>query len=329
MTNNIINLESELKKQKTINYLIGEIIKYATNLEPLDDSMEKMVDMLMGILGLSTITIKFNESVNDKTYCRSIENGGVTSVCSWGNENNNLEPMKVQVSENESTIMVPLIDHKTNNNIGYFFAKSNNSEFFDSSILSFFEILAIQIPIIVSNALLYEKMKYASIKDILTNSFNRKHLNRTLFKIAKENIPTSLAFFDLDNFKFVNDTFGHSFGDRILLDVSEIALSYCTKNNGELFRYGGDEFIMLFYESSLEKAKDILEELRTDIMIHLSSNLELDIKQTISIGLSSYPETVSDPEELLDAADSALISGKLKQKNKLYIGYEKNTGGQN
>lgn len=329
MTNNIINLESELKKQKTINYLIGEIIKYATNLEPLDDSMEKMVDMLMGILGLSTITIKFNESVNDKTYCRSIENGGVTSVCSCGNENNNLEPMKVQVSENESTIMVPLIDHKTNNNIGYVFAKSNNSEFFDSSILSFFEILAIQIPIIVSNALLYEKMKYASIKDILTNSFNRKHLNRTLFKIAKENIPTSLAFFDLDNFKFVNDTFGHSFGDRILLDVSEIALSYCTKNNGELFRYGGDEFIMLFYESSLEKTKDILEELRTDIMIHLSSNLELDIKQTISIGLSSYPETVSDPEELLDAADSALISGKLKQKNKLYIGYEKNTGGQN
>lgn len=329
MTNNIINLESELKKQKTINYLIGEIIKYATNLEPLDDSMEKMVDMLMGILGLSTITIKFNESVNDKTYCRSIENGGVTSVCSWRNENNNLEPMKVKVSENESTITVPLIDHKTNNNIGYVFAKSNNSEFFDSSILSFFEILAIQIPIIVSNALLYEKMKYASIKDILTNSFNRKHLNRTLFKIAKENIPTSLAFFDLDNFKFVNDTFGHSFGDRILLDVSEIALSYCTKNNGELFRYGGDEFIMLFYESSLEKTKDILEELRTDIMIHLSSNLELDIKQTISIGLSSYPETVSDPEELLDAADSALISGKLKQKNKLYIGYEKNTGGQN
>lgn len=329
MTNNIINLESELKKQKTINYLIGEIIKYATNLEPLDDSMEKMVDMLMGILGLSTITIKFNESVNDKTYCRSIENGGVTSVCSCGNENNNLEPMKVQVSENESTITVPLIDHKTNNNIGYVFAKSNNSEFFDSSILSFFEILAIQIPIIVSNALLYEKMKYASIKDILTNSFNRKHLNRTLFKIAKENIPTSLAFFDLDNFKFVNDTFGHSFGDRILLDVSEIALSYCTKNNGELFRYGGDEFIMLFYESSLEKTKDILEELRTDIMIHLSSNLELDIKQTISIGLSSYPKTVSDPEELLDAADSALISGKLKQKNKLYIGYEKNTGGQN
>jgi diguanylate cyclase (GGDEF)-like protein len=329
LTNNLSNLESELKKQKTINYLIGEIIKYATNLEPLDDSMEKMADMLTGILGLSTITIKFNDSVNDKAYCRSIENGGITSVCSCGDEKNDLASMRVHVSENDSTIMVPLIDHKNNSNIGYVFARSNNSEFFDSSILSFFEILAIQIPIIVSNALLFEKMKYASIKDILTNSFNRKHLNRTLFKIAKENLPTSLAFFDLDNFKFVNDTFGHSFGDRILLDVSEIALSYCAKNNGELFRYGGDEFIMLFYECPLEKAKEILEELRTDVMIHLSSNLELDIKQTISIGLSNYPETVDDPEDLLDAADSALIRGKLKQKNKLYIGYEKSTGSQN
>jgi len=323
LTNNLSNLESELKKQKTINYLIGEIIKYSTNLEPLDASMEKMVDMLMGILGLSTIAIKFNDSIHDKTYCRSIENEKITNSCCCNENKSILGPIKVQCSDHDSTITVPLIEHKNNSNIGYIFAKSNNSEFFDSSILSFFEILAIQIPIIVSNALLYEKMKYASIKDILTNSFNRKHLNRTLFKIVKENIPTSLAFFDLDNFKFVNDTFGHSFGDRILLDVSEIALSYCNKNNGELFRYGGDEFIMLFYESSLEKAKNILEELRTDVMIHLSSNLELDIKQTISIGLSSYPETVQDPEELLDAADSALIKGKLIQKNKLYIGYEK------
>lgn len=51
------NPDSELQKQKTINYLIGEIIKYATNLEPLDISMDKMVDMLTGILGLSSITI--------------------------------------------------------------------------------------------------------------------------------------------------------------------------------------------------------------------------------------------------------------------------------
>jgi PleD family two-component response regulator len=61
-------------------------------------------------------------------------------------------------------------------------------------------------------------------------------------------------------------------------------------------------------------------------MAHLSSNLELDIKQTISVGLSNYPETVTDPEALLDAADSALINGKLNQKNKVYIGYEKNAG---
>lgn len=326
MVNNIKNLESELKKQKTINYLVGEIIKYATNLEPLDNSMEKMVDMLMGILGLSSITINFNETVNNRSYCRSIDNGGISPSCQIIPQEITKDQMEIIATEKEAVLYVPLIDHKSNSAIGYVYAKSNNYEFFDSSIISFFEILAIQIPIIVSNALLFEKMKYASIKDILTNSFNRKHLNRTLIKIVKEKIPVSLGFIDLDNFKFVNDTFGHSFGDRILLDISEIALSYCNKYNGELFRYGGDEFIMLLFNCPLEEAAKVMDEFRTDVMAHLSSNLELDIKQTVSVGLSNYPETVTDPETLLDAADSALINGKLNQKNKVYIGYEKNAG---
>lgn len=325
MTNNINDLESELKKQKTINYLIGEIIKYATNLEPLDISMDKMVDMLTGILGLSAITIHFNSSLNNRSYCRTIENGGISTSCAYSPQPEDFHAIKVTTGDNEAALYVPLVEHKNNNNIGYIYAKSNNSEFFDSSILSFFEILAIQIPIIVSNAIIYEKMKSASIKDILTNSYNRKHLNDKLNKIVEDKIPTSLAFFDLDNFKFINDTFGHSFGDRVLLDISEIARSYCNKYDGELFRYGGDEFIMVFYNSSLEKTKNIFELLRKDIMVHLSLNLELDIKQTITIGISSYPETVSDPTSLLRAADSALIQGKIKEKNSIYIGYKKNT----
>lgn len=325
MLNNFNKLEAELKKQKTINYLIGELIKYATNLEPLDISMDKMVDMLIGILGLSSITINLNDFLGKRSYCRMTENGDITNSCYLYFDPKEFQSVKVTTTAKDSTLYVPLVEHKDNNNVGYIYAKSNNPEFFDSSILSFFEILAIQIPIIVSNALLFEKMESASIKDILTNSYNRKHLNNTLTKIVKNKMPTSLAFFDLDNFKFVNDTFGHSFGDKVLLDASEIAISYCKEHSGELFRYGGDEFIVLLYNSSLESAIKILDNLRRDIMVHVSTNLELDIKQTISIGLSNYPETVQNPEFLLNAADSALIHGKLKQKNKLYIGYEKNT----
>lgn len=325
MINRINNPDLELQKQKTINYLIGKIIKYATNLEPLDISMDKMVDMLTGILGLSAITIHFNDTFNNRIYCRSIEDNGVTASCSYFKKPKATNSIKVITTDTDSTLYVPLREHTENNDIGYIYVRSNNSEFFDSSIISFFEILAIQIPIIISNALLFEKMKHDSIKDILTNSYNRKHLTYTLNKIAREKTQSSLAFFDLDNFKFINDTFGHSTGDRILLDISEIAISYCKKYNGQLFRYGGDEFIMLLYNATLNKTEEIFNLLRKDIMVHLSSNLELDIKQTITIGLSNYPETVENPQCLLNAADSALIKGKLKQKNALYIGYEKNT----
>ena len=312
-------LELELKKQKTINFLIGEIIKYSTNLEALDESMEKTVDMLMGILGLSYIKICLNENINNKSYSRSISDPTMITLNNQENIYSHGEQYKVSVNENESSLSVPLINHKNNEQIGMIFAKSNNHEFFDSSILSFFEILAIQIPIIVANALVFEKMKHDSKKDILTNCYNRTHLKKTLERIEKENISASLAFFDLDNFKFINDTFGHSIGDQILFDVSEIAISYSEKYNADVFRYGGDEFVIIFFEYSLEKVRELLDKFRVEIMDRMQTNIDLDINQTISIGLANYPETVNNIGELLEAADRALIRGKSKQKNRVYL----------
>ena len=317
-------LELELGKQKTINYLIGEIIKYSSGLESLDHSMEKTIDMLMGILGLSAITISLDENVNGKSYCRSIREDMMVHQCSFTNKDLLQESMKVIRQGEESSLMVPLRDNKNGKQIGHIIVSSNNSEFFDSSILSFFEILSIQIPIIVSNAIVYEKMQYASIKDILTNCYNRKHLEKTINKIERENHTISLGFFDLDNFKFINDTFGHSVGDRILLDISEIALSYAIKYNADVFRYGGDEFIIIFYECPLDRAKEILDELRMEVMNSLSTNIELDLKQTISIGLANYPETVDSIRDLLEVADAALINGKSVKKNQVYIGEKNN-----
>jgi diguanylate cyclase (GGDEF)-like protein len=305
-------LEAELKKEKTINYLISEIIKYATKLEPLDISMEKLADMLMEILELSSISINFLDLTNKKSYCRLIQDGKSVLSCLRLPDKMRTKNLEKGTLNGQATLYITLKDHLSNKPIGYIFATSKNIDFFDSSIISFFEILAVQVPTIVANSLLFEKMQEESTRDLLTNSYNRKQLNIILSKITQEQTPLSLAFFDLDNFKFVNDTFGHSYGDRILLDVSDIALSFCKKHEGELFRYGGDEFVLIFYNCGLDRAMHILEELRLEIMNELSSNSELDIKQTISIGLANYPETVANPGELLEAADSALISGKLK-----------------
>lgn len=319
MDKKIAHLEAELKKEKTINYLMSETIKYATKLEPLDISMENLCDMLIGIFSLSSISINFLDLTNKKSYCRLIENGKSILSCLRLPDKVKTKDLETGSLNGEATLYITLKDHLSNKPMGYIFATSKEKDFFDSSIVSFFEILAVQVPTIVSNSLLFEKMQEESTRDLLTNSYNRKQLNNILCNVNQKQTPLSLAFFDLDNFKFVNDTFGHSYGDRILLDISDIALSFCKSYGGELFRYGGDEFVLLFYNCELDKSLEILEELRLKIMNDLSSNKELDIKQTISIGLANYPETVASPEELLEAADSALISGKLKQKNKIYI----------
>lgn len=317
-----IDLKNELNKAKTINYLIGEIIKIAANRESLDLSMEKLSDMLIDILDLSSLSIKFSEFANQKTYCRTLKDNNIVWACPHLPDEIKKGDLSTQVVGDEATLYITLKDHVSNKEIGYIFATSKDKDFFDTPLLSFFEILAVQIPVIVSNSLLFEKMQEESTRDMLTNSFNRKQLDMILRNLKEEQAPLSLAFFDLDNFKFVNDTFGHSYGDRILLDISDIALDLCRKHKGELFRYGGDEFVLLLYNCPLDQALEILDELRVKVMNNLDSNQELDIKQTISIGLANYPETVDQPEDLLKAADSALISGKLKQKNKIYTNYK-------
>jgi len=154
-----------------------------------------------------------------------------------------------------------------------------------------------------------------SITDPLTNLGNKKLLLKEIEDLINNNQTFCIVFLDLDNFKEINDFYGHNIGDKLIVQVSKILKTFIYKNE-ILTRIGGDEFILILQEcSSLEnRINNLLNILDKTWYIN---NQEL--VTSASIGISIYPNDATSSEELLKNADIAMYEAKQKGKNKFVI----------
>jgi len=166
----------------------------------------------------------------------------------------------------------------------------------------------------------YEKrLHHLAYHDQLTGLKNRVALTERLSELIKEkNKKMALLFVDIDNFKYVNDTMGHTFGDLILKEIG-LRLMQLQIENSSIYSLGGDEFIILvdYFEEMNEVEKiavGILKELKRVVEMEGSS-----IFTTVSIGISFFPEHGSSMDELLKNADIAVHKAKEAGKNKIVI----------
>ncbi len=155
--------------------------------------------------------------------------------------------------------------------------------------------------------------------DPLTGLYNRKAYNEYLPQMMEEcrlaAIPLSIAVLDIDDFKQVNDIYGHAAGDRVLLRLTGI-LKRNIPERIYTFRIGGEEFVLLFKDYSVADAVKICEEMLS--MIRSASLPEVNYKEiTFSCGVVGMGENQVDPVALFKAADEALYSAKNSGKNKI------------
>ena len=157
-----------------------------------------------------------------------------------------------------------------------------------------------------------------SVRDPLTKLFNRRHFESELekeYKRAKRyKSDLSLAIIDIDFFKRINDTYGHSCGDYILKEVAYI-MNQNFRQTDDLFRYGGEEFVVILTETPAQTACVPLERLRKRIEENYFRFNNQSIKVTISIGVSSNTE-FQTAWEMFDDADRALYKAKENGRNR-------------
>lgn len=151
--------------------------------------------------------------------------------------------------------------------------------------------------------------------DMLTGAYNRRNfehfIGTEIDKAEKYGSPFSISIFDIDNFKHINDIYGHNTGDRVLQDIT--ALIKCTlRTTDKLFRWGGDEFIVLLPDSSLKNAMKVAHKIKETIQVY-EFGLE-DRFITVSLGVGAY-EKGETPEQFVARIDKALLRAKNNGKN--------------
>ena len=164
------------------------------------------------------------------------------------------------------------------------------------------------------------KMNYVAEHDELTGIPNRRFFEdfmlRALSK-AKRGKKSFLLFFDIDNFKFINDRYGHHFGDKVLIGISG-HLQKTLRKEDLLARFGGDEFIILLEHDDMKKAKNMAERLRAYINQYDMTIGSENFHFSVSMGLVAV-EPDESVNEILARADRAMYSAKQNGKDQLVV----------
>ena len=190
-----------------------------------------------------------------------------------------------------------------------------HDKLFNQKDLEFITALANQAAIAIDNAKLYE----LATKDGMTKLYIYRHfytlLENEIRRCQRYSRNTSLIMMDIDNFKRINDTYGHLTGDTILKRLAAV-LQETVRKIDIPARYGGEEFVVILPETDKEDACIIAERIRKNVSeIVVKVNETEDLSPTVSIGVAQYTTDGKEAKELINAADTALYYSKHNGKN--------------
>lgn len=185
---------------------------------------------------------------------------------------------------------------------------------FDMQVLQF---VSTQSAIAINNADLYNKAIRDGMTKLYIGKYFRERLQEEWNRTSRKKHNLSVVIFDIDNFKGINDTYGHQAGDRVIKEVAQVLLTNC-RNIDIPCRYGGEEYTVILPETGREEAFVFAERIRSVVE---SIRLEYDdvtIRFSVSGGIAAVPEVeAQDPSDLIEMADLALYHSKKQGRNRI------------
>jgi diguanylate cyclase (GGDEF)-like protein len=193
---------------------------------------------------------------------------------------------------------------------------------FDDAEYDLFAYLTGQAAVSIENVDLHEMVRVQAVTDELTGLFNLRHFHETLDgeieRSRRFNQPVGLMLLDIDDFKAVNDTYGHQQGDLVLIEVGRV-LRALSRDIDEPARYGGEEMAVILPQTDVAGAELLAERMRAAVAGIEIDRLDGDgrLRVTASFGVASLPANAGDKDGLIAEADAALYRAKRTGKNRV------------
>ncbi|WAM37379.1 GGDEF domain-containing protein [Caldicellulosiruptor acetigenus] len=340
----IKELEREIGYLKEINkrlnislgefFNLQEISKIITQILDTNELLKFVNDVLIGVTGVDKSSILlFNK---DKTELYVAFSNLPESEQKESFKQENIEWLKSVALNCEngyrnkvSSEDCPFINGRATKSIMYASLATKNDKYgiillehifedvFTEDNLRFLTSIAAQVSIALENSSLYQQMRSMAMVDGLTGAFNRIYLYEVLereIQASAGRYPVSIALFDVDNFKKLNDTYGHLFGDKVLQTIVKIAKEKVRKGD-IVARYGGEEFIIVFNHLESNEAYKVVERIRRAIESETIEDNLIQTRVTVSFGIASYPLHADNVKDLIKCADVAMYRAKSSGKN--------------
>ena len=319
-----------IKLEKNIDALsnIVEISKYV-NAYLSDDNLFSMInDMILGILGVTYSTIFILENNELSIEASNIDNKNIklTSMELFNISNEqefilNSEKVIKQSGNGlidiHSIMGIPIVLRKKF--IGYILVEHKMLNFMTNELKVFLKSISNQIAIIIENSFLYRQLENLTQIDPLLGIYNRKFFFDFLEKVITDNKADKFAIvmIDIDNFKKINDTCGHQFGDEVLKNTTKV-ISRWKDEQDVLARYGGEELIM--YMPNIKDNENVFN--KVEIIRNQLENSRVNFDNicknvTASFGIAFYPDDRKNINILIKLADDLLYESKKQGKNRV------------
>lgn len=323
-------IERNIRLEKNIDSLsnIVEISKYINTFFSNDNLISMINDMIIGILGVTYSTIFLIEDNELIIKTSNIEETNINLTSDEIRYINNEEEFLInsknslkQVGDNKKDIHsimgVPIkLREKF---IGYIIVEHNVYNFMNVELQVFLQSIANQIAIALENSFLYRELENLTKKDALLGIYNRKYLFEFLYKkVNKEHVNKfAIVMVDIDDFKKINDTYGHQFGDEVLINTTSIVRKWLDKDD-IIARYGGEEFVLYISDFTDEdNVYNKVEIIRRAIETSTVNFNGQSKSVTASFGISFFPKNGTGVSDLIKVSDDLLYKAKHSGKNRV------------
>ena len=194
---------------------------------------------------------------------------------------------------------------------------------FSPDILNSLDLFSQSLALALNNALTHDQVQKLAAIDPLTNIYNRRfgliRLHEEYSRAVRHNTALGVMLIDIDDFKAINDTFGHPVGDKVIYHIASIIRS-AIREGDIIMRYGGEEFVGVIIGASTEDVHKIAEKIRRLVRDSVIKHGQQRINTTVSVGISAYPEdNINNDQDLIEFADKALYIAKDMGKDKIVI----------